>query len=59
MMGTRCLADHIANAATEHDAADNLKLSKKLSTERIDGASALVSAIDQWSRTSHVPAAAV
>jgi phage terminase large subunit-like protein len=31
--------------AVEQDAMGNLKLSKKVSTERIDGASALVNAI--------------
>jgi len=36
---------NIANIAVETDASGNLKLSKKVSTERIDGASALVNAI--------------
>jgi phage terminase large subunit-like protein len=36
---------NIANIAVETDATGNLKLSKKVSTERIDGASALVNAI--------------
>jgi phage terminase large subunit-like protein len=37
---------NISNIAVEQDAAGNLKLSKKVSTERIDGASALVMAVD-------------
>lgn len=36
---------NIANIAVETDATGNLKLSKKVSTERIDGASALVNAM--------------
>jgi phage terminase large subunit-like protein len=36
---------NISNIAVESDAAGNLKLSKKVSTERIDGASALVMAL--------------
>ena len=36
---------NVSNIAVETDAAGNLKLSKKVSTERIDGASALVNAM--------------
>jgi phage terminase large subunit-like protein len=36
---------NISNIAVETDATGNLKLSKKVSTERIDGASALVNAL--------------
>jgi phage terminase large subunit-like protein len=36
---------NISNIAVDQDAVGNLKLSKKVSTERIDGASALVNAI--------------
>ena len=38
------------NVAVEQDAAGNLKLSKKLSTERIDGVAALVMAVDRMER---------
>lgn len=37
-----------SNAVAEVDAAGNLKPSKKLSTERIDGIAALVIAIERW-----------
>jgi phage terminase large subunit-like protein len=40
----------IANVATESDAAGNIKLSKKVSTERIDGAVALAMAVDRMDR---------
>ena len=40
----------VSNVAIEQDAAGNLKLSKKLSTERIDGAAALVMAVDRRDR---------
>lgn len=40
----------IGNAAAEQDAAGNIKLSKRVSTERIDGASALVNAGDRMDR---------
>jgi phage terminase large subunit-like protein len=40
----------IGNAAAEQDATGNIKLSKKVSTERIDGASALVNAVDRMDR---------
>jgi phage terminase large subunit-like protein len=36
---------NLSNVAVDQDAMGNLKLSKKVSTERIDGASALVNAI--------------
>lgn len=48
---------NIANASTEGDAAGNVKLSKELSTERIDGAVALVMALDAMERNTHTPAA--
>jgi len=38
---------NISNAAVEQDPAGNIKLSKRVSTERIDGAVALVMAIDR------------
>jgi phage terminase large subunit-like protein len=38
---------NVSNIAVETDPAGNIKLSKKVSTERIDGASALVDAIHQ------------
>ena len=41
---------NISNAAAETDAAGNLRLSKKLSTEKIDGAQALVMAVDGLDR---------
>ncbi len=47
---------NIGNIAVETDAAGNLKLSKKVSTERIDGASALVNAVDRMDRHSDAPA---
>lgn len=42
----------IGNIAVEFDSAGNLKLSKKVSTERIDGAAALVNAVDRMDRHS-------
>jgi phage terminase large subunit-like protein len=53
--GHPVLSDHIANAAIESDAAGNVKLSKKASTERIDAAIALVCAVDLLNRDSHAP----
>jgi phage terminase large subunit-like protein len=41
---------NVGNVAVEQDAAGNVKLSKKVSTERIDGATALVNALDQLAR---------
>jgi phage terminase large subunit-like protein len=43
---------NIGNIAVELDATGNLKLSKKVSTERIDGAAALVMAIDRMERNA-------
>ena len=40
----------IGNVVVELDAAGNYKLSKAVSTERIDGASALVNAVDRMGR---------
>jgi phage terminase large subunit-like protein len=44
---------NVSNVAIEQDAAGNLKLSKKLSSERIDGAAALVMAVDVMERHQH------
>jgi phage terminase large subunit-like protein len=41
---------NIGNAAAEIDAAGNIKPSKRLSTERIDGVVALVMAVDGLNR---------
>jgi phage terminase large subunit-like protein len=46
---------NMQNASTEGDAAGNVKLSKELSTERIDGAYALVMALDAMERNDHTP----
>jgi phage terminase large subunit-like protein len=46
---------NIANVAVEQDATGNLKLSKKVSTERIDGVAALVMAVDQMERNTSKP----
>lgn len=43
---------NIGNISVETDATGNLKLSKKVSTERIDGAAALVMAIDRMERNA-------
>lgn len=43
---------NISNVSVESDATGNLKLSKKVSTERIDGAAALVMAVDQMDRNN-------
>lgn len=40
----------IGNAVAEQDATGNIKLSKRVSTERIDGAAALVNAVDRMDR---------
>lgn len=45
----------ISNVCVETDATGNLKISKKVSTERIDGAAALVMAVDQMDRNAVVP----
>jgi phage terminase large subunit-like protein len=47
---------NIGNIVVELDAAGNYKLSKALSTERIDGAAALVNAIDRMDRHADAPA---
>lgn len=46
---------NISNIAVESDAAGNIKLSKKVSTERIDGATALAMAVDRMDRTQSIP----
>lgn len=43
---------NISNIAVETDPTGNLKLSKKVSTERIDGAAALVMAVDRMDRNN-------
>lgn len=43
---------NISNISVETDATGNLKLSKKVSTERIDGGAALVMAVDQMDRNN-------
>lgn len=43
---------NISNISVESDATGNLKLSKKVSTERIDGGAALVMAVDQMDRNN-------
>jgi phage terminase large subunit-like protein len=47
---------NIGNIAIETDPAGNLKLSKKVSTERIDGASALVNAVARMDANAGTPA---
>jgi phage terminase large subunit-like protein len=47
---------NISNVAVEQDATGNLKLSKKVSTERIDGAAALVMAVDRMDRNNSTKA---
>jgi len=54
--GQPVLRWNISNAAAESDAAGNIKLSKAASTERIDGAVALVMAMDLMSRLGRTPA---
>lgn len=46
---------NIGNISIETDPAGNLKLSKKTSTERIDGAAALVNAVARMDANSAVP----
>ena len=41
--------------SVESDAAGNIKPSKELSTERIDGGYALIMAIDAMERNDHTP----
>ncbi len=43
---------NMSNVSVESDPAGNLKLSKKVSTERIDGAAALVMAVDRMERNN-------
>jgi len=43
---------NVSNVTVETDATGNLKVSKKVSTERIDGVAALVMAIDQMERNN-------
>jgi phage terminase large subunit-like protein len=45
----------VQNIAVETDPAGNIKLSKRVSTERIDGAAALVNAIDRLDRHQVAP----
>lgn len=45
---------NVSNAAVETDATGNIKLSKRASTERIDGAMALVMAVDRMDRNAAV-----
>lgn len=47
---------NISNIAVESDPAGNLKLSKKVSTERIDGAAALVMGVDRMDRNNSTKA---
>lgn len=44
----------VSNVSVESDAAGNLKISKKVSTERIDGVAALVMAVDRMERNNSV-----
>jgi phage terminase large subunit-like protein len=44
----------VSNVSVETDATGNLKISKKVSTERIDGVAALVMAVDQMERNNSV-----
>jgi phage terminase large subunit-like protein len=44
----------VGNVCVEQDAPGNIKISKKVSTERIDGVAALVMAVDQMERNSVV-----
>lgn len=46
---------NMSNIATESDAAGNIKPSKELSSERIDGGVALIMAIDAMERHDHQP----
>jgi phage terminase large subunit-like protein len=48
----------VSNVSVETDAAGNLKISKKVSTERIDGVAALVMAISRMDANQGVPAKA-
>jgi phage terminase large subunit-like protein len=44
---------NVSNASVETDPAGNLKISKKVSTERIDGVAALVMAVDRMNHSDH------
>lgn len=44
---------NISNVSVESDATGNMKVSKKVSTERIDGVAALVMAVDLMERHQH------
>jgi len=46
---------NIGNVSVETDAPGNIKISKKVSTERIDGVAALVMAVDQMERNNAIP----
>jgi len=48
----------VGNVAVESDAAGNLKPSKAVSTERIDGVVALIMAVDVMDRNAAVKAPA-
>jgi phage terminase large subunit-like protein len=50
---------NMSNVSVETDATGNLKPSKKVSTERIDGVAALIMAIDQMERNAGVAPPAV
>lgn len=53
--GDPILRWNVGNVSVESDAVGNVKMSKRVSTERIDGAAALVMAIDQMSRAPTPP----
>jgi phage terminase large subunit-like protein len=46
---------NMSNVSVETDGAGNVKVSKKVSTERIDGAAALVMAVDLMDRNNSAP----
>lgn len=45
----------MSNVSVEQDATGNIKISKKVSTERIDGVAALVMAMDRLDRNQRTP----
>jgi phage terminase large subunit-like protein len=47
---------NVSNVSVETDAAGNLKPSKSVSTDRIDGVVALIMALDRWARMGKTPA---
>jgi len=53
--GDPVLSWNVSNVAVESDAAGNLKPSKRLSTQRIDGVVALILAIDMMERHTSAP----